>query len=62
VDKNLEALFMKPIQVYVACPMNMVLSMPMNINTRNLKIGVKFKICILFSPLYWDRYDLWFNK
>jgi len=62
VEQNLEALFMKPIQVYVACLMNMVLSVPMNINTRNLKIGVKFKIRILFSPLYWNRYGLWFNK
>jgi len=42
--------------------MNMVLFMPMNVNTRNLKIGVKFKIFILFTPLYYTRYGLWFNK
>ena len=34
----------------------------MNINTGNLKIGMKFKICVLFSPLYCNRYGLWFNK
>lgn len=36
----------------MACLIKIVLIMPMNINTRNLKIGVKFKICILCSPLY----------
>jgi hypothetical protein len=34
----------------------------MNMNTRNLKIGMKFKICVLFSPLYCNKYGLWFNK
>ena len=62
MDQNIEALCMKPTQVYVACLMNMVLFMPMNVNTRNLKIGVKFKIFILFTPLYYTRYGLWFNK
>ena len=62
MDQSIEALCMKPIHVYVACLMNMVLFMPMNINTRNLKVGVKFKICILFIPVYCNRYGLWFNK
>ena len=47
----LTALCMKLKQVYVACLIKLVLIMPMNINNRNLKIGVKFNICILCSPL-----------